>query len=283
MTLVLRITYHAVRADHDWKGCQILPVVDANGLRVSYTDAGSGMPVVFVPDITGSQDWFVYQRSGLADRYRVISYDLRQARGKESYTLELLTNDLARFLTKLKIRAAVIVGHSFGGLIAMQFAVSYPERCLALVLSSTAPECPNLSDEELLSHLQAGEVKFENWFERRWKKLFKPGRTEEEKPNPLGYLAKHSGNIDQPTLAARLRILRETDLTPSLNGVEAPTLIITGSLDTPYILHGSQVIEQKIEDSTLEVIEGAGHFAFYLRYDLYNDLLADFLAYRVVI
>lgn len=241
------------------------------------------MPVVFIPDLTGSREWFVYQASGLSDRYRVISYDLRQARGKTDYTLDLLTRDLARFLDALRIRDAVIVGHSFGGLIAQQFAALYPEKTLALVLSSTAPQFPNLSDEEFLAHMQAGEVKFESWFERWWKRLLGRKQAEEDRVNPLEYLAKHSGNIDQATLTARLRILRESDLTPVLDGIEAPTLIVAGSLDQPYILHGSQVLDQRIEDSALEVIEGADHFAFYLRYDLYNDLLADFLAYRVVI
>lgn len=258
-----------------------MPVVYVQGSRINYTDAGSGVPLVFVSDLVGSKEWFIYQTKGLSDHYRVICYDLRHARGRNDYTLDKLVDDLARFLLALRIYNAVIVGHSFGGLIALKFAHNYPESTLALVLASATPHFPDLPDEELLSHLEPGEVEIESSWVRFWKGLFSRKREGDDEAESLAYLARHTDELDRNTLNARLKIVHETNLEPIIDFIAVPTLIIAGSLEQPYILQGSQLMENSIDESTLEVVEDADHFFFFTRYDLFNSVLADYLAHTV--
>ena len=257
-----------------WRG---LSVINTDGLRIEYSDTGIGVPVVFVPGLTGSKDWFHYQKSGLSDRYRIISYNLRRTRFRTNYNIDLLANDLKSLLNALHISSAVIVGHSFGGLVALKFAMMHPERCAALVLCSTAPSFVDLSEDELLSQMLQGEVKFDNLFDRLRKMLFGSKRGFEDIDSTSGYNA----DLDRATLKARMKILSTTDLIPTLDNIIVPTLIIVGSGDKPYILSGSQLMYEMIEDSTLEVIEDTDHFVFYNRHDLFNATLVEYLTQKV--
>lgn len=246
------------------------------------SDTGSGLPVIFVPGLVGSKEWFRYQDSGLSDSYRIISYDLRRVRGRVEYTLDLLVDDLAKFLNALRIPAAAIAGHDFGALIALKFALTYPNRCLALTTISSAPSFSAMSEEEILESFSPGEIKFEGFWERLWKRLFAKKSLQDEEPGSLGYLPKHSGNIDQQTLSARLELARNTDLTEELHEVCMPTMIMVGSKDKPEILAGAQILDEQIPDSTLEVVEDADHFLFYTRHDLFNAALDEFLRRNAV-
>ncbi|MEN6355602.1 MAG: alpha/beta hydrolase [Armatimonadota bacterium] len=253
-----------------------MPVINVDGLRVSYTDTGSGMPIVFVPGLAGSKDWFDYQALGLADHYRIISYDLRQTRGQNAYNLDVLVDDLARLLSRLRIFAAVVAGHGLGGLIALKFAAVHPECSPALVLCSTTPSFPHSSDDEFISHMLPGEIKFESAIIRWWKKWFGCNNA-----NGRNALTNCLTNIDHATLTRRLDILRSSDLTPLLGDIEVPTLVVASTDDVPYVLAGSQILEEGIPDTNLEIIEGADRFYFHTRHDLFNALIADYLSEKI--
>ena len=134
-----------------------------------------------------------------------------------------------------------------------------------------------MSEEELLNTFSPGEIEFESTFTKFWRRLFRPKIVREQRSDPLAFLAANSGNIDRNTLAARFSILQKTDMTPQLSSINASTLIIAGACDRAEILSGSQVLEQQIPGAELEVIEGAGHFCFYTRHDLYNAAVDEFL------
>jgi pimeloyl-ACP methyl ester carboxylesterase len=261
---------------------QQVPVINVDGLRVNYNDTGSGMPIVFVPGLAGSHEWFDYQTLGLADHYRIISYDLRQARGQNAYNLDVLVDDLARLLARLRVYAAVIVGYGLGGLIAIKFAALHPECCPSLILCSTAPSFPQLSDDEVVSYMLPGEIKFESAIIRWWKKWF-GGKSRCGGNDVRAALAKCLSGIDHTTLARRLDILRSSELTPLLGEIEVSTLVIASTDDAPYVLAGSQLLEEDIPDASLEIIENADRFYFYTRHDLLNAVITDYLSERTTI
>ncbi len=257
-----------------------MPTVDIDGQRVDYADAGRGVPIVFLPGLVGSKEWFCYQVSGLSRRYRIISCSLRRGRGR-NYSTELLVGDLKRFLERLKLGSVVVVGHEFGALVAATFAASMPQRCLALVLVSAAPSLAGLSSEEILSYTTPGVLKIDSFFARLRRRLFggKPERQDDN--DPLDYLARHNAGIDRATLTARVKLLRRCDLTPVLKQIVAPTLVVVGSRDAPRILAGSQLLDELIADSVLEVLEEADHFCFHTRYDLFNAVVEEYLSDRI--
>lgn len=258
-----------------------MPTADVDGLRVDYTDAGVGLPLVFVSGVYGSAEWFRYQVSGLSDRYRVIGCGIRAARGHVDYSLDLLAGDLMRFMDTLKIHGAVLIGHTLAAQVALKVAAASPERGVAVVAVSAVPSLAGVAQEDIIERLSPGEVEQETFFARMWNRIRGAKAELDDDPDPLSYLARHGGNVDKATLSARLQLVRDSDISAILPEVAAPTLVVAGSNDWSRILSGSQMIDQMAPNSTLEVLEDADHFCFFTRHDLFNAALDDFVSREV--
>jgi len=247
-------------------------------MRVAYEDVGTGLPIVFIPGLVGTKEWFTYQFIGLREKYRVISYDLRPAHSTAAYTLDLLTNDLARLIAALKLEPAVIVGHCFGGMIAQNIAITHHDQVDALILISAFPTMNGATREQIIEWMSPGEIQLETTFQTMLKRLFhtKP-RTIPENAEGLDWLAAHSAQMSRTTLDARIGLVQSFDSSPWLSDIEAPTLIITGAQDQELFLTGAQALYEGIPKSELEVLEDGNHYCFYTRHDAVNGLIEDFL------
>jgi len=119
-----------------------MAVVDVNGARLAYTDAGRGEPLVFVH---GSlEDLRIWRRQveQFSTYYRVIAYSRRYhhpnatpGEGDPIYTASLHAADLADLIEKLDLGPAHLVTSSFGGCVALALAVARPELVRSLVLA----------------------------------------------------------------------------------------------------------------------------------------------------
>ncbi len=256
-----------------------MPSVDIDGVRVNYTDIGSGVAVVFLPGPCGSKEWFCYQSAGLSDHYRVICCDLRRGRGELS--LDILADDVRRLLVALRLTDAVVAGHSLGGMIALQFAATCPERCLAAIVSSTSPFYHGVRNDQLHQDLVLCEPESQGFWSKLWQRFVGGSDRCPSLPDPLDYLARNNGGIDRASLAERLSLMGRADLTPVLGRVQVPTLVVAGSEELPYVLAGAQTLDEELPDSSIEIIEGADQFHFYLHHDLFNAAVADFLMHKV--
>lgn len=103
-----------------------------------YEITGQGIPIVFIHPPVMGQLVFKHQKR-LAQEHQPIFYDLRghgkSAKGNTNLSIELLAKDVKCLLDWLNIKKAVICGFSNGGTIAQEFALLYPERTEALILS----------------------------------------------------------------------------------------------------------------------------------------------------
>lgn len=255
-----------------------MPSIDIDGLRVAYEDAGTGVPIVFVPGITGTKDWFKYQFRGLRGSYRIISYDVRTAKNAATYTLDLLAEDLLRLLTALRLQSAAIAGHSFGAMIAQRFAALYPQRTDALVLISAFPNLPEISDETILEWMSPGNPPAESAFRVLMRQIFRLRAPEvPDDADAMEWLAAHSAKHLGATLPARINLVREFDSTEWISTVESPTLVVVGADDREPFLTGAQNLYESMVNVDLEVVEGGDQYCFYTRHDIVNDAIDDFL------
>lgn len=107
-------------------------------------DRGSGTPVVIIPGIQGRWEWMLPAVEALSAHCRVITFSLcdEPSSGFESDPecgVENYLRQLERVFERTGLRDAVVVGVSYSGPIAMEFAVRQPERVRALVLVSALP------------------------------------------------------------------------------------------------------------------------------------------------
>jgi 3-oxoadipate enol-lactonase len=121
-----------------------MPDVIVNGTRLFYQQSGDGPDVVLVHAVTSNQAVWVF--TGLADAvvsagFRVTSYDLRghgaSDRPPTGYTSADMAVDLRALSTALELEPALVVGHSFGGVVGLHTALLYPERVAGVILSDS--------------------------------------------------------------------------------------------------------------------------------------------------
>ncbi len=120
-----------------------MPEVVANGVRFHYQQSGDGPDVVLVHAVTSNLAVWLF--SGLVDAlaadYRVTSYDLRghgaSERPPAGYTSADMAADLAALQAALGLGPSVLVGHSFGGVVALHAALDHPDAVAGVVLSDS--------------------------------------------------------------------------------------------------------------------------------------------------
>lgn len=131
-----------------------MPFADVNGVRLSYESVGEGVPLLFIHGgYGGAATTLAPQTHAIKttlprDKIRTILYDRRNA-GLSAYTdahytLKTLADDALGLLDHLGIGKAIIVGSSAGGPIALDLALSKPERVIALCLPNTGAHLASL-------------------------------------------------------------------------------------------------------------------------------------------
>lgn len=126
-----------------------MPELTANGLAIHYEVHGQGAPAIFIHGgFGGAQSTLVRNESPVLpslpfDSVRCVTYDRRCAGRSEYvldwYTLDDLVADARALLEQLDIERSIVIGSSMGGMVALQYALSHPNRVTALALCNTGP------------------------------------------------------------------------------------------------------------------------------------------------
>jgi len=259
-----------------------LPIIEIEGLKISYQETGAGLPIIFLPGLIGSKEWFKYQFSGLGGDYRVISYDPREAGRKPEYTIDLLVEDIAKLLTILRLHSVVIAGHSFGGLVAQQFTLAYPQSVAALILVSTFPRLLKTPQAKIAEIWAPLNMPTESPV-RRIFSMFFGRKTADDELEGTDWLVAHAPKLSRTTINARMKLAADFDVSAQLEHIGIPALVVVGANEDPLLLDAAQTFYRTLPDATLEVIENGDHFSFFTRHDLFNSAVDDFLTSRMMV
>lgn len=247
------------------------PTLASTGLAVlrdytaEYLSWGHGEPIVLVPGLAGGVGLVMPLAAWLARDYRAIAYQLRGETDpfvlRRQFGLTDLVDDLAEFLDLLCLERPVIMGVSFGGLIALQFAARYPHR-LAAVIAQGVDVCfaPTLLRQATQMVLRQYSLPWDSPFVNQFFHLFLGKRCDDSLLFDL--VTRQCWQTDQSVMAYRFRLAEEMDLRPYLSAICVPTLILTGELDLLPSRAGLLELEQGIAQVEHVRIPGAGHLAF---------------------
>jgi 3-oxoadipate enol-lactonase len=253
---------------------------------IYYESAGAGPPVVLIHAGVADSRMWDGAFEALSERFRPIRFDVRgfgrssMPPGRFSYH-----GDVAALLDHVAVTAASIIGCSFGGQIAIDFALAYPDRVRSLVLVSAgiggrepSQAMIRFGDEEdaLLGRGDvdgATDLNVRTWVDG-------PHRTPSQ--------------VD-PSIRERVRSMqRELFLTSAPEGVTrdrlqppaierleeigAPTLVLVGDRDVEDMLEAGELLASRIPSARKIVLSGAGHLVSMERPEEFGDLVTGFLA-----
>ncbi|HEY2909296.1 MAG TPA: alpha/beta hydrolase [Gemmataceae bacterium] len=120
-----------------------MPDIVVSGTRLYYQQAGSGPDVVLVHAVTSNQAVWMFTGliGSLAENFRVTSYDLRghgaSDRPRSGYTSAAMADDFRALHAALGLGPAYLVGHSFGGVVALHAALGMPHAVAGVILSDS--------------------------------------------------------------------------------------------------------------------------------------------------
>ena len=217
---------------------------------------GNGPAIVLVPGMDGTGRLFYRQVPRLARDFRVTTYALRD----DAPDMHTLVEDLAAVVRTVSDNGepATIVGESFGGTLAMSFAVAHPELVRELVvLNSFAYFKPQYRLRLAVASLSVmpwgamGLVRRLTAFRLHSRYT---GREELER------FLRETGYTTREGYLSRLRILQRYDVRSSLPAISAPTLFIAADRDhlVPSVEQASYMVK-RVPQASLHVLRGHGH------------------------
>ncbi|WP_181444657.1 alpha/beta fold hydrolase [Bacillus sp. 03113] len=118
------------------KGLKKIPSFQHETVNIYYEDKGSGIPLVFIHPPAMGRKVFYYQED-LSKNFRVILPDLSgngDSIGEKNVTIIGYAEEVVALLDHLQIEKAVVVGYSSGCTVAQEFALSFPNRALGIIL-----------------------------------------------------------------------------------------------------------------------------------------------------
>lgn len=129
-------------------------IIDADGVRLAYTEAGHGDPnVLLLHGMACDRSQFELQLRHLARTHRVVSLDLRGHGDSDKphgdYSTEALVEDVRWAITALGLDRPVVIGHSRGGSLALALAMAHPAMTRALVLLDSGLRPPGDRQQDL--------------------------------------------------------------------------------------------------------------------------------------
>jgi pimeloyl-ACP methyl ester carboxylesterase len=270
--------------------------VTIHGHEVGYRRAGAGEPILLIHGLAGDSRTWKDVMPALAERYGVIAPDLlghgESAKPMGDYSLGAHASGLRDLLGAIGVSRATIVGHSFGGGVAMQLAYQHPELCDRLVLVGSGGLGREVSVLLRLVTLPGAEYFMPLVFPRC---VADRGTDVSRFLHRRGLRAPRLGEIwrSYTSLAgaenrkAFVRTIR-TVIEPTGQTVSAldrlylaahlPTLIVWGTNDQIIPVAHAHVANEAIPGSRLELLDGVGHFPHTEAPERFLAVLTDFLA-----
>jgi pimeloyl-ACP methyl ester carboxylesterase len=264
-----------------------MPFVSLDEAELYYEVRGDGEPLVLVPGFASgawSWDWQVEE---LARDFRVVTFDPRGVANSKlnngpSVSISKIADDIVGLLDNLDMHSAHMLGISFGGFVAQEFALRYPERLKRLVLASTSLGGPNHvapATEVLAAFASTVGLNSSERIRKYLTMAFTPTFIEKhaEVIDRFCTLREHNA-VPEEVYRQQLASAVAFDAERQAPCIQAETLVLTGDADTVVPAENSKRLARAIPHATLGVIEDGGHMTFVEQAEEFNSFVRDFLA-----
>jgi len=245
---------------------------EIDGLKINYRIIGEGQPILVLHGWgSQSEKW---QKAGellKEKKFQIIIPDLpgfgKSQEPFQPWNLDDYFNFLGKFVQFLKLKKFHLLGHSFGGAVAVKYALKFPEKIEKLILIAPA-----------LYRRDSLKTKF-------WRKIAKISKIFSFGPfycqSRKIFYKFFIGKSDYPYAKGimketYLKIIKE-DLSGLLEKIQIPTLIIWGEKDDIKNIKEAYLINEKIKNSELKTIPEVGHSPHLEVPEILTKIILEFL------
>ena len=264
-----------------------------------YYHKGSGEPIIVVHGGPGlNHRYLLPYMDRLADHHHIIYYDQRACGDSEIPTdttkmrLSSFVEDIEMVRKKFGLKKIHLLAHSWGSLLAVQYAARHPQNVQSLILVSPAA----ISSTDVRESSKAISARFEYADQLKRNQIIESASFKNGQPEAMVNLIRLSfrQNIADKSLADSLNIylpidygkknlalrylfkdLADYDFYPELKKISSPTLVIAG--DQEIGLPQIEKIKSELTNSTYKIIKGSGHFPFLEQPALFDDVIRTHL------
>jgi len=273
-----------------------------NGVDLYYKAMGEGEPIVILHGGPGlNHTYLLPQMAKLADDFKLIFFDQRACGASSgdvdpsSMTLENFVKDVEGIRSAFNLNKMNLIGHSWGGLLALFYAIQYPDNLKSLILMNPAAATSEFwktlvakinskrtpTDSLALAQLSASEG-FKNMKPDALQKYFKISYRAFFYNQSLGdslnlkVNEKTAMNIFSVNSLLHKNTLSNYDIHDKLSIINCPSLIIHGDSD-PIQLEYIKRINESIRNSHFVLLEKCGHFPYIESKEKLFNVIKDFL------
>lgn len=272
-----------------------MPVTRLNEIDIYYFEVGEGLPCLAMHGGLGYDHTFMHPWLDLlGDVMHLVYYDHRGNGRSSRPPVETLTPNnlcadadaLREYLNFAKI---AILGHSFGGLVAMEYALCYPEKVSHLILVDTTAQAPVNYEEEVMANITRKGATEEMMTELQHPHLENDADMEHHMQviAPLYFhefdeglyndLTRHTV-WDALACAYSAALIKDYDIQSSLGNIQAPTLVIVGDDDFITPISQARILQERIPNAEIAIIENSGHFSYIEKPKKFRDEVCRWLS-----
>lgn len=259
--------------------------VAVSGAKLAGLAVGEGLPVVFLhAGVCDKRMWLGQMEAVAADGFRAIAYDRRGFGETVASDVEFShLDDLEAVLRALDIHAAVLVGGSMGGGLAVDFALKHPGRVIGLALIATSITG---APYELLESEQGLAMAEEDAEERGDLDMLNKVQAHEWLDGPRAPNGRVDGAARELFLSMNRQALGAPPLTQErprpeayerVDAIGAPALLMVGDQDFNYLIQRHEYLSEEMPNAFAVMLENVAHIPSIERPDLVNPILLEFL------
>jgi pimeloyl-ACP methyl ester carboxylesterase len=247
-----------------------------NDLEINYKIAGSGFPFLILHGWGGSSDSWIKVLEILSKKnLKMICPDFpgfgKSKTPIEPWQVKDFSDFLLNFINQLKIEKFFLLGHSFGGRVAIKFSISYPEKIKKMILCSSAGIKQKWGPKEkfIFQLSKIGNAIFTpaplNRFKNRARDLF------------YIFLRHRDYHKANGTMKETMKKVLNEDLLEELPKIKVKTLLIWGEKDKLVPVKFAYIFKEKIENSQLKILPKIGHSPHLEVPEKLSEIILNFL------
>ncbi len=234
-------------------------------MQVYHREMGSGQPMIILHGLFGYSDNWQTHAKKLADYFRVILVDLRNhghSEWSDEFSYRSMSEDLFELVQDLQLEKTILLGHSMGGKVAMQFANDHADVLDKLIVVDIANKTYPMHHQHILAGMHA--INLPNIKARSEAESILTEHIDSD--GVRQFLLKNLYWKEKGKLAWRMNLkVLESEMSEiltalPLNEIMLPTLFIRGELSNYITDEDIKELEDLFPDSTFLTIPNAGHW-----------------------